>query len=93
MTYFITIYSTVIHSAIELDLISNILSKVGTITEWTHDLEDDDEILRVVSNEDISEKLIRSLTDAKIEISLMAIFKTITNGTAKTNRKIFSIEN
>ena len=83
MAQFILIISTVIKTSFDLDSIKNAIADFNCITEWSQDLEDSDKILRIVSAEDITEKLIRQLERAKVSASVLQVFE---KGRAITNQ-------
>ncbi len=89
MVQFVLIFSTEVETPYDLDRIQHILSTFANITEWSHDLDDDDEILRIVCQEDISGKLIEKLQSPCLKISLLAVFKSISNGIKETHQTIF----
>ncbi|WP_367867818.1 hypothetical protein [Pedobacter sp. WC2423] len=74
---FILILSTVIKTPFDLNLIQCTIANFNTVIEWSHDLDDADKILRIVSHEDISEKLVLHLEKAKVNAAVMEVFEKV----------------
>lgn len=76
---FILILSTVIKSPFDLNRIKHTITNFNSVIEWSQDLDDVDKILRIVSDEDISDKLVLNLEKAKVRAKVMQVFeKSIT---------------
>ncbi|MET4141429.1 hypothetical protein [Pedobacter sp. UYP1] len=76
---FILILSTVIKTPFDLNRIKRTITNFQSVIEWSQDLDDIDKILRIVSHEDISEKLVLNLEKAKVRAIVMQVFeKSIT---------------
>ncbi|MBB5623700.1 hypothetical protein HDE69_004787 [Pedobacter cryoconitis] len=72
---FILILSTVIKSPFDLNRIKCTIANFKSVIEWSQDLDDVDKILRIVSHEDISEKLVLNLERAKVRAIIMQVFE------------------
>ncbi|RAJ27284.1 hypothetical protein [Pedobacter cryoconitis] len=72
---FILILSTVIRTPFDLNRIKYTIANFNSVIEWSQDLDDVDKILRIVSDEDISEKLVLNLEKAKVSAVVMQVFK------------------
>lgn len=75
MSQFILIISTVINTPFDLDRIKNAIAGFNCISKWNQDLDDIDKILRIVSAEDISEKLVQELEKAKVSAVVLEVFE------------------
>ncbi|MEM1119961.1 MAG: hypothetical protein AAGJ18_05895 [Bacteroidota bacterium] len=62
----IYVFKTSITSNVEVQLVNSTLQKVPTIKKWSFDLEDCDNILRVVSKENIAQYIIDELQELNI---------------------------
>lgn len=76
MNQFVIILSTVITASYEFNQMRLILGNFKNITTWNCDLEDEDNVLRVVSPENITVKLITALQQAGVTSQLMDVFET-----------------
>ena len=65
---------TDIKNTSQMDLISKSLNKVCIITEWSVDLPDPDRVMRICSNEQISDCMGKLLLQLGISSRLIAIF-------------------
>lgn len=75
MSHFILIISTVIKTPFDLDRIKNAIANFNSISEWSQDLDDIDKILRIVSTEDISKKLLQQLERAEVSATILEVFE------------------
>lgn len=75
MFQFVIILSTVIRSPFDLGRIKNTITNIGSIIEWSHDLDDSDKILRVVADKDISGILVSDLQSVGVDAMLLQVFE------------------
>lgn len=76
MNQFVIIISTVITVSNELYQMQRILGGFRNILTWSCDLNDEDNVLRIVSTEDISALLIVELQKAGVMSIVMGVFNT-----------------
>jgi len=76
MTNYIVIMSSVIRGSRDLNTISLTLDFFANIVEWSIDLDDCDNILRICCSEDVSISLKVYLEMSRIECSILAVFKS-----------------
>ncbi|MEM6321288.1 MAG: hypothetical protein AAF960_26760 [Bacteroidota bacterium] len=62
----IYVFKTSITSYVEVQLVNSTLQKVTSIKKWSFDLEDCDNVLRVVSKENVSQHIIDELQGLNI---------------------------
>ncbi|SDK16221.1 hypothetical protein SAMN04487898_106207 [Pedobacter sp. ok626] len=74
MSRYIIIMSTVIHTPSDLQLVSQVISAFPGILEWSVDLEDSDQILRVVCNNYIGNELLESLGKKGLSSKVLEVF-------------------
>ena len=55
--------------------IKNTITNIGSIIEWSHDLDDSDKILRVVADKDISGILVSDLQSVGVDAMLLQVFE------------------
>ena len=75
MFQFVIILSTVIRSPFDLGRIKNTIANFTCISEWSHDLDDADKILRIVADKDISKILLSDLQSVGVDALLLQVFK------------------
>ncbi len=71
---FVIIISTQIHRENDSKAISKIMQGFNSIFEWSHDLQDSDKILRIVSNKEISQQLVSQFTSVGIQSTVIGVF-------------------
>lgn len=76
MNHFIIILSTAINSSMELNQMQSIIARFKNIISWTCDLSDEDNVLRIVSSENVTSKFMKALDEAGITSHVMEVFKT-----------------
>lgn len=74
MPGYIIILSTVVHTPMDLKHIHQAIASFHGISEWSLDLEDCDQILRVVCTENIGWELVKSLEHMGVSASLLEVF-------------------
>jgi hypothetical protein len=74
MSRYIIIMSTVIHTPNDLHLVSLVITAFPGILEWSVDLEDCDQILRVVCNHYIGLELLKSLEEKGVNAKVLEVF-------------------
>lgn len=57
----ILVFKTSVQTDEDVDQVQNILNTIGSISEWNFDLEDCDNILRIVANSRISAQKVEQL--------------------------------
>jgi len=76
MNQFVIILSTVVTASYEFNQMRLILANFRNVITWNCDLEDEDNVLRVVSTENITTKLLTALQQAGVSSQLMEVFET-----------------
>lgn len=74
MPKFIIIISTAISSPFAIRYIAAVLKKFKCVNEWSIDLQDNDNVLRVSANTDIGSELVASLLQSGVAAAVMGIF-------------------
>lgn len=74
MIKFIIIFYTQTNSIDDLCRIDEILGDLDGVLSWTQDLEDCDEVLRIVSGGDLSKKIQETFNNVGITSELMAVY-------------------
>ncbi|MCX2451420.1 hypothetical protein OQX61_09065 [Pedobacter sp. PLR] len=70
----VIILSTVIQTPLDLQQVSLVMDAFFSISAWSVDLEDCDQILRVVSSDDIGQELVISLAAVGITSLVLEVF-------------------
>lgn len=70
----VIILSTVINTPIDLQHINQVVATFSEISDWSVDLEDCDQILRVVCAKDLGSELVESLECIGVKALLMEVF-------------------
>lgn len=71
---FIIVLSTVIRSNADLIQVKTIIASYKCISRWSHDLEDVDQVLRILADDNISEEVITDLKTSGIAAAIMEVF-------------------
>jgi hypothetical protein len=74
MYHFVIILSTVINASYELNHMELVISGFKNVIEWSCDLDDEDHVLRIVSTEEISTKVIEGLRRVGVSSQIMGVF-------------------
>ncbi|WP_073232984.1 hypothetical protein [Pedobacter caeni] len=74
MSGYIIILSTVIHTPMDLQHIHQAIVTFHGVSEWSVDLEDCDQILRVACTENIGLELVKSLERMRVSSSVLEVF-------------------
>ena len=77
MSRYITILSTDIRTPANLLDIVNVIKSFNEILSWTVDLEDADNILRLVSTREMGEKLVQPLGTSGGKATVLEVFDTL----------------
>lgn len=75
MQNYTIIISTIINSQEDLKGIQQVINRFPSISEWSHDLDDCDKVLRIVSEYNVSKELIEQLNTFDIMANVMEIFQ------------------
>ncbi|GAA3962298.1 hypothetical protein GCM10022246_14440 [Pedobacter ginsengiterrae] len=79
MQSYTIIISTIINSTEDLKGIQKVIEHLPSISEWSHDLDDCDKVLRVVSEINVSMVLVEQLGNLGITANVMEIFQEETS--------------
>jgi len=79
MQSYTIIISTIINSTEDLKGIQKVIKHLPSISEWSHDLDDCDKVLRVVSEINVSMVLVEQLGNLGITANVMEIFQEETS--------------
>lgn len=74
MSRYVIILSTVITAPNDLEQVTQIMNVFSGVSNWSVDLEDCDQILRVACKDNISVQLVKCLEEIGIGASLMEVF-------------------
>ncbi|TDO22924.1 hypothetical protein [Pedobacter duraquae] len=77
MSRYITILSTDIRTPANLLDIVNVIKSFNEILSWTVDLEDADNILRLVSTREMGEELVQRLGTSGGKATVLEVFDTL----------------
>lgn len=72
--HFVIILSTIITAQYELNQVKLAIANCTPVIEWNQDLDDEDKVLRIVSTEDVSDKLVAELQKSGIVSKIMGVF-------------------
>ncbi|MBB2149277.1 hypothetical protein [Pedobacter gandavensis] len=72
----IIILSSVIQTPLDLQQVSQVMDTISNISEWSVDLEDCDQMMRVVCSQDIGMELVGKLAEVGISAVILEIFDT-----------------
>lgn len=75
MQSYTIIISTTINSQEDLKGIQQVIKHFPAISEWSHDLDDCDKVLRIVSEHNVSKEFIEDLSTFGIIAKVMEIFQ------------------